>query len=381
MEDAIARTPARDPPDAGRTRFNLDGLRGYAALLVYCTHAFGLLFATLYPAPGTEREWHLGDPDLARNALAFLYNSHYGVDLFFVLSGFLMADMALRHWPGGREFLVRRAWRIYPAYLASLAFVIAMRFTIGLPGFAAPDLIANLVLLQGWFPLALPPLNPVTWSLTFEMIFYLAVPLGAMAVARRGVPRAWPVLLAAAFAAIVVSLTSIDAKGVPQMAYFALFIPGIAIAGMAPFRRDRLAKAVPLGVAIAAWACLALGVKSGAIDNALPGYYLVSGLACGLVVLKLFDPANALSRAFASRPARWLGRHSYSFFLVHDSVVHLWHWALRRFMDPQSGSFAAVFLAGSLALSLLAARVLYGLVERRYFDFRRATADEALAAP
>jgi peptidoglycan/LPS O-acetylase OafA/YrhL len=49
------------------------------------------------------------------------------VDLFFVLSGLLMADIAARRWPGTRTFLARSALRIYPAYLAAGALALGGR--------------------------------------------------------------------------------------------------------------------------------------------------------------------------------------------------------------------------------------------------------------
>ena len=101
----------------------LEGLRGYAAFLVFLVHAFGLLASRLY-AMDIEHHPILGDSDPARAALVFFFRSHYGVDLFFVLSGLLMGDLALRRWRGAGPFLWRRFLRIYPTYGMSTLIVV-----------------------------------------------------------------------------------------------------------------------------------------------------------------------------------------------------------------------------------------------------------------
>ena len=172
----------------------LEGLRGYAAFLVFLVHSCGLAAAALYGVDPDHLTLAQAQGPVA--ALLFFFRSHYGVDLFFVLSGLLMADIAARRWPGTRTFLARRALRIYPAYLASGALALVVGLWIFRHEFTAPQLAANAAVLQGFFVLGIAPLNPVTWSLSYEVAFYLAVPLlalawGARAPAGREREAAW----------------------------------------------------------------------------------------------------------------------------------------------------------------------------------------------
>lgn len=347
----------------------LEGLRGYAALLVFLVHAFGVLAIRLYGIdPDHHSLWSESRPALA--FLVFLHRSHYGVDLFFVLSGLLMADLAARRWPGTRHFLARRWLRIYPAYaLSTLAFVAVALLWAG-RDIAIGEALGNVVLLQGFFVLGIAALNPVSWSLSFEAAFYLAIPL-LVAAFRRGAPpaRATWLTLAAAFAAILLAAGIVTAPKAIYMAYFALFVPGIALGLLDDATRGRLAARLPLPAVVAAWAAFTLAVKLEALSNAHIAYYAASGAAGALLVLKACDAAGTLARLLATAPARWLGRYSYSFFLIHYLVVHLWSDVVAQAVPAEHRlAHAAVFLAGALAGSLAAARLLYAASERYYFS-------------
>ena len=353
----------------------LEGLRGHAAMLVFLTHAFGMLIGKLYAVPDVEHLFVGDAASPALVALAFLFHSNYGVDLFFVLSGLLMTDIALRRWPGIPRFLGSRMLRIYPPYLASLAIAaVVVYFTMG-RAVGLPEGAANLALLQGFFPFGIHAINPVTWSLSYEAGFYLAVPAIALAwgASRPGNLAYRYAFLAALFAALVTLCAMLTADRAIYLAYFALFIPGIALGMLDDEARARAARRLPTALAVLAWAAFTLGVKTGWIPNTQPAYYAASATACGLLVLKACDPDSALARLLARPVMRWLGRYSYSFFLIHYIVVHAWAGAVTAWVGAgQRLAFAAVFLGGALAISLLAARALYALTESWYFSTRRA---------
>ena len=96
-----------------------------------------------------------------------------------------------------------------------------------------------------------------------------------------------------------------------------------------------------------------------------------SALAGGLLVLKACDTRGLLARALASPIPRWLGRYSYSFFLVHFIVITRWGaWLAERMPTSDRPLFATLFLAGSFALSTASACLLYAITERFYFRRR-----------
>jgi peptidoglycan/LPS O-acetylase OafA/YrhL len=346
----------------------LEGLRGYAAFLVFLTHAFGLLIAKLYPVD-PDRFSIYDSPSAALTVLMLFFRSHYGVDLFFVLSGLLMADIAIRRWPGARRFLARRALRIYPAYLASVA-VIAVLWA-GRP-LVVSDAAANAAFLQGFFVLGIPAINPVTWSLSYEAAFYIAVPLIALAWSGRpqaacGRPAMWGLI--AAFLAIVAGSAALPADKGIYFAYFALFLPGIALGALDADERRRLARRLPVVLVAGAWIAFAAAVKLEWLSNREPQYYIASGVACAALVLKACDEAGSLARLLTRRPLLWLGRYSYSFFLIHYVVLHVYGQALGETVGTaHRGLFAVLLVGGGLALSAAAARALYAVAERPYFE-------------
>ena len=351
----------------------LEGLRGHAAMLVFLTHAFGYLTGKLYVVADIEHLYVLDAASAGLAVLAFLLHSNYGVDLFFVLSGLLMADIALRRWPGTPRFMGRRMLRIYPPYLASLAVVALVVYFTMERGVAIPEGLANLALLQGFFPLGIHAINPVTWSLSYEAGFYLAVPVIALAwgAGRPGRIAYRLAFLAALFVVIVAGCAMLAADRAIYLAYFALFIPGIAIGMLDDEARERAARRAPLALVLVAWAAFTLGVKTGVLPNTHPAYYAGSAIACGLLVLKACDAGSVLAQLLAHPVMRWLGRYSYSFFLIHYIVVHYWGGVVSSWMGGAGRfAYAIVFLVGALAISLAAARLLYAVTERWYFAAR-----------
>ena len=166
--------PRETPADAARW-LELDGVRGLAALLVVYVHLF------LRWVPPTPK------PVFWLRTLSGM--SWTGVDLFFILSGFLIGGILLRNRESENYysvFYLRRGFRILPLYFALLAIFFAIRFWLpvgndpnfdsgAIPFWSYPLLVQN-------FPMAFTahwgagPLG-VTWSVAVEEQFYLCLPL------------------------------------------------------------------------------------------------------------------------------------------------------------------------------------------------------------
>ena len=185
-----ARTPVA-PAEESRA---LTGLRGLAALLVM-VHHFKL---------------HLGLDDHLPVLQWLLQKGYLGVDLFFVLSGFVMA-MTYGTWFGHGQagglmvyarFLIRRVARLWPLHAAMIgAYVLTALWQPAFP-YSPNRLAANLMLIQAWgFSAAI---NPPAWSVSTEMFAYALFPLlAAMALAGRARAAATAVAVAAAYGAVV----------------------------------------------------------------------------------------------------------------------------------------------------------------------------------
>lgn len=149
----------------------LEGLRGLAVLLVFFVHYHALFGAYARSNPLLWRVSH---------ALGSIGNA--GVDLFFVLSGYLIYGMLLRPGCSTLTFWRRRIVRVYPAFLAVLLLYLALsavfpgRSKVGGSALgAALYVLENLLLLPGVFDIK--PIVTVTWSLSYEFAFYWSLPV------------------------------------------------------------------------------------------------------------------------------------------------------------------------------------------------------------
>ncbi len=225
-------------------------------------------------------------------------------------------------------------------------------------------------MLHGFFVLGLVAANPVTWSLSYEVVFYAFVPLLAWRLrGRRPVPGlAWFVPLALAYAALVALSMALPQPKAIYLAYFALFLPGVALGALAPEVRARIAGRTPFFLVLCAWIGFTVAVKLEWVSNLLPAYYPLSSLACALVLLKACDERHAFARWLATPALCRLGKISYSFFLIHYAVVHVYGGQLAHAIGLEHRlRFTLLFIPGAFVLSVLAAALLYLAAERFYF--------------
>ncbi|MFO1315365.1 MAG: acyltransferase [Burkholderiales bacterium] len=361
---AATEAAAGAAPSAGaRGRYDaLDGIRGFAVLLVFCVHAAGN-GAAVALGVDFERAHFTALPTVGERALFWLYASHHGVFLFFVLSGFLIGRM---WWPRPAmpyaTFAWRRTLRIYPAF--ALAFVASLAFAYASGTWTPPDLArvaGNALFLNGLPGGSVVPFNIVTWSLFYEMTFYLAFPAFALAAVALG-PRAGSALWAIPLGATLVAV----ARGADGLVLcWALLFAGVALAvHEAPVRA--LAARLPAGAVLGVY----VAVTTAALFETMPPApaIVAFGAATVMLVAKSLAPGNAVAWLFLRRPLRALGRISYSFYLVHWMLVVLAARAVAGHVGALGafGAIVAVFVAG-FAASAVAGTALWWVAERPYF--------------
>ena len=311
-DSRVARVPGRVPA--------LDGLRGVAILLVLSYHCF------THPSGG-----------------------FYGVDLFFVLSGFLITSLLLeeRARTGAvdlRAFYIRRARRLLPALFAFL--VVVTPFLAARPSTLVRDLAA--VLLYATNIVRAGQSHGLTlighlWSLAEEEQFYFVWPAVMLLVLKRWPGRLVPVL-AATLVALVGYRTGLLLSGAShQRLYFAPdthadpLIVGCLLAALARTRR----LVVPGWAALTAVAMLAL---LAALSTPYAAWSLVLGLpavslASAVITAAATDAGSLLARVLSCRPLVWLGLISYS--------LYIWQQLVFKFAD-ENGVIAfpiAIFVA------------------------------------
>ena len=172
-------------------------VRGFAAFWVFFYHAWVFAGPQLLAVP-------LGFVSLDVTWLASM--GWAGVDIFYVLSGFLLWGV-FDDWASRRgealplaHYAERRALRILPPWYGQIAIIAVIGWTTGwIARPSAADVAWNVVLLQGWLPDRQQAINPVSWTLSIEMQFYVLLPLLAWLVRRTG----WGAVFALGFATTV----------------------------------------------------------------------------------------------------------------------------------------------------------------------------------
>jgi len=339
---------------------SLTGLRGIAAVWV-------MLFHVSLLAPLIGAAW------LGR--IGVFPVGWVGVDLFFVLSGFILM------WVHGAEFVrptggvvgrfaVARIVRVYPLSLAVLGLIALL--ALADPGFVAwyrlkdadnfslSAFVRTALLATRWVGADGGDWNQPVWSLSAEMVGYAAFPLLAWLMARRSLAAAIATALVALTALALFQIAAGTAGGntIDQASVLARMACCFT-AGMAICRARQL---VPDGAA--RWAGTASILVCIAIGLACHFKYgrLLTPAGFALLIFCLSFRAGSLDRLLSSRPVLFLGRISFPLYLVH--VMPLL-WLVSHFGRAPLGPMAATgvvfgYMAGCVGLAAL----LHRLVER-----------------
>lgn len=333
----------------------LQGLRGLAVLAVVFYHCNPRLVGT-WIEPAVLWGWA-------------------GVNLFFVLSGFLITSILLesREKPHYfRNFYMRRVLRIWPVYVLSLIIVY-----LNAPWFIGPGVWqaiktapwwAYIFFLQNLFHISLPPALGPTWSLAIEEQYYfLWAPL--VRVLRR--PRLLLAVLVCAMAASPI-IGSFHFAWVTDTSTFT-HLDGIAMGSLLALGLHVLA------LRRRAWLWLGLGgISAGTVSAATfaAGTALLNlalAVAFGGTVLASIastgaqNPLNAILRR---GPLAFYGRISYGLYMTHIMVFIYFGWFdLRMNQYGAAGNFAVVALR--LAASTVAATILWYGFESQILKLKR----------
>jgi peptidoglycan/LPS O-acetylase OafA/YrhL len=328
----------------------MEGMRGFAVVLVFLTH-----FCTL------ASPWLADAPVLARFAKALHAIGNTGVDLFFVLSGYLIYKTLVTREQRFGSFMARRIRRIYPAFLAVFALYCALSVAFPHEKRLAGDaslsyLIANLLLLPGVFPIK--PMITVAWSLSYEMFFYLCMPVVVTALRLRRWDGAQRIVLIALAAIAVAAWSAVSESEFIRMT---MFMAGMLVHEAIHSRQVRTPSGRIVFCVLAAGLLGSLLPRIGHVRNVLlfASFYLVC-MNCFL------RPQDGLARAFSWTPLRWLGNMSYSYYLLHGLTLKASFMLLPSPAALAGHGTALFFLALPVffVLTLFTSAGLFLLVER-----------------
>ena len=313
----------------------LHGLRGVAAFAVFVAHCAG------------GYSLHLCQQCQFRPALeAINHIGNFGVEVFFLLSGFVIYSACLRS--SLIKFLAHRFWRIYPVFLFfTAAFFIGNHFLA-----LEPDkdqwqyLIYNLAFVN--LLLGTPALTPNAWTITYEVMFYLLA-FGLIQAVVKTQNR---------LTAIVFTLLALwFLLEFPISLYF---VAGV-IVGMANRKYNGLIDSVPAIVVrpleLAALALLLFfALKEASYQWSwllLNPEHLLAVVVLAVLVCCLLNESSLLARCLKTRYMLWLGTISYSLYLAHPYSYLVTRTALMKLAQLfQTNVFTSIWIFSLLVLVL-----------------------------
>ena len=339
----------------------LDGLRGIAALVVVFSHlaltTSGLANAWLdRSAKLTPMQY-----GLVYSPLHLLWNGTAAVYVFFVLSGFVLV-LPVAKAAGSTDwgsYYAKRLLRLYLPVWGSLVFASLLLVVVPHVSAGAQTWWVQNVTVA-WNPLSvahdgvllLPTglTNAPLWSLRWEVVFSLLLPLYALFALR--LRRLWP-------AKVVIVLVAVFLGGLLSQEWL-FYLPIFALGAFIAVEHQAivaLAKKTPRAISIGLAIVAILTLNAVWFSRAqIPGTGAIPAVGAGLAVMLFvaWPPAIRLGNLTVSR---WLGRVSFSLYLVHYPIVLASAWLLRP-VSPYLSVFAG------LVLALVFAEVFYRFVER-----------------
>lgn len=360
---------------------SLTGIRGVAAVWVLLTHYQAVLAA------------YLDNPAINDNS--FLYNGFRGVDLFFVLSGFILMhvhenDFRQLESKSVRRFYLLRFFRVYPLNTAVLLALIPLalwlpavvdwfRFDHGTPipyhshDFSAAGFVQSLLLAQSWTVLKLGEWNGPAWSLSAEVFAYAMFPVLAWTLIRARSALLCTVgallSLAVLMGLLVVGHHTQDSPtgtfGLIRCVFG--FTAGACMARAFQLRPASDRAASWLGAPIA-W--ISVAIIAVALSAPRLNMFIVFGF-CGLIYALAFQ-RGVFNAIFSSGPAMFLGRISFSLYMIHYIPLKLSIWLLQTRLDTASFEVRVACVVAIPLICIAIAMVAYYAIELPFQRFARS---------
>ncbi|HEV3423956.1 MAG TPA: acyltransferase [Paraburkholderia sp.] len=335
----------------------LDFIRGLAIIAV-----MGFHFHTV----------HTGSAIVAAIEFPLKSFGKEGVNLFFTLSGFLVGGLLLKQYAkvgriDARRFIIRRIFKIWPAYYVLILFhVLAGRHP------TSTFLVQNLTHMQNYFGTSITQ----TWSLAVEEHFYLFLPalLLLVTMARLRANAILAILLSIcaivlAARCVVVANGDLDAAFYYTQYRIDSLLFGVILAAvywMKPelYRRWASHKKTLIALVVAVVAWLVFATRNVPLDESI-GYTIQALGFCALIVLTI-EYSHKLREAWLFRGIAWIGVYSYGIYLWHSLALAPGDMLIRKFAAlhiPAIAAWAPVLIAQFLIA------IAIGYVTTRAIEF------------
>jgi peptidoglycan/LPS O-acetylase OafA/YrhL len=355
----------------------LDGLRFVAFMMVYVYHMPYVMLPRLI---GTQA------------AGALRLNGGYGVQLFFILSGYLIAALLLREEAAYgrialRAFWARRILRIWPLYYLIIAIgfglIPALEGKLATPAYREMlriHLVPFVGFMGNWSLMLLAPLPDwlsILWSVCVEEQFYLVVPLLIALVAPRYRRPLVVVLIAASIGVRWIAANRYGAQFIVTFNTFAQFdtlLSGVLLALCLGWDRDRpnLTRSLrwlqwPLYAAVG-WLLSRPDLGRGSPWRQTWDFVAIWICGLGVVIVAVWGQ-GWLQAALSYSRLVWLGKISYGLYMYHEIVMRAHKWIYNAVpWFPNKEALAAI---ATLAATIAVAAASYYGYERRFLELKR----------
>jgi peptidoglycan/LPS O-acetylase OafA/YrhL len=390
---------------SGASLAYLDGIRGVAVALIVVFHCW-ILSGTPPVSVTVPLVAH------TENLTIFFAASFVGVNLFFVLSGFLLsqywlrADFAGKGRPSTRRYFRHRLFRIVPAYYFTLLLTLIFLCPFLIP----PELIysrtgafilgAHLTFTQYLFPISSSSygINGPMWTLTMEMIFYLVLPWLVLLFLRWrwlvtlpiciAVSLGWLYLAKHALGPVVRYWQTENGLDEATVRYFlsqqfpahlANFACGMVLANLYSRYRSADRRSRPMRLLTSPWVgnlAFVIGMvlviggmerfrHADALYYRYYGWELTVSIGFSLVIAGLFMGSGALRWLFGITPLRFIGIVGYSAYLWHMPLIYLINKYPAIAALPPEQRFHRVTLCTAVAVALISG-IVFLAVEKPF---------------
>lgn len=340
----------------------LTGIRGIAALWVLLHH-----LVSQYPLQNKLPIWveHIAE------------KGWLGVDLFFILSGFVIAYVHHNDFVSQvsisktRQFMVKRIARIYPVHLLTTVSLIPIYFgakwAFGyhspVDAFSLQKLLYSLSLTNGFGFHDSLGWNAPSWSVSSEFLAYLTFPFLATLLLRKQLSVLSCFILIAIIFTITTSIgwLSTDNNGyIAGWEWVALRVLSEFIFGMLIFQLYRLNLKAHFGTLAILASAIIIYMS---IVNAHSRWDWVMILSFGLLIYALSNSEHLISKFLSGGKMKYLGEISYSIYLCHGVVFMVFNSALPKLLPNEGGLMLLLPITIYIVSTLLVAHFMYKLVE------------------
>lgn len=349
------------PKSESQRIISMEGLRGLAVFLVFLPHFVSML-----------KPWI--DPNSFSYAVFNqLFNiGHIGVDLFFVLSGYLIYGTLIVKERDFIPYIQRRIQRIYPTFLIVFCAYLVLSFLFPneskLPLLLTDKIyyiFQNLIFMPGLFDIK--PIMTVAWTLSYEFFYYLMIPVLIGIFSLRNWSRQNRILLFLIIALLVYTYYYFDTDFYKHggLLRLMMFVSGILL--FEAIEGNYFYKWKSFGL-LALICLLFIIVVLDVYDWGSWYRSLAIFILFFLLCLDAFRTNSITSRVFSIKPIRYLGNMSYSYYLIHSLGLKALFMILNRMYPPQAqdSMIGWIIMPTFFALTLIPAIILFLMIEKPF---------------